>query len=257
MDDQAQEPIQTNDEVADEVTDAPEQTNETTDLVEETNEPTQVEQTTVEAEQTVESPEYEDEEEDSYTPFSLNQNPANPAPQLDLSQIPLDADGNYDANALAQAINNQLAAANQVAQQATNMVVELEEKRREEQLWQKAMDKYPELKSDKQLAQEVDALRYGLLAKDVMSGNSDARLITPAKAAERVLSRFQAAKTEGMKTATESVKVQESAYIEPTSSGQTVDAGGEEALFQKMRSPDRFSAEQAQAELLKKRLFGN
>lgn len=240
----------TQDAPVDEVINEPTQTEEVTETQEVTEAPEQIE--TVTQEEQVTEP--EDEEDDGYVPYVPPQDVQ--VPQLDLNAIPLDADGNYDASALAQAINNQLAAANQEARKAQNLVLEMEEKRKEEQLWQKAQEKFPELK-DKQLAQEVNALRFGILFNEVNEGKADAKLMTPAKTFERLRTRFQTERAEGTKTALESVRVQESAYVEPTQNAQSASTSTEDALFEKMRYADRATAEQAQRDLLKQRLFGN
>jgi hypothetical protein len=51
--------------------------------------------------------------------------------------------------------------------------------------------------------------------------------------------------------------VQESAYVEPTSNATASETSSEDKLFHTMRHADRVTAEAAQRELLKKRLFGN
>lgn len=196
----------------------------------------------------------EEEEDDSYQPFTgYEQNVQ--TPQIDLSQVPANEDGTLNAEALAQQINSQLAAANQRAQEARNLVLEMEEKRREEQLWHKAQDKFPELKSDKQLAQEVQALRMGMLMSEVNSGNANAKLLSPAQAYDRLQKRFASAKAEGVKQGTENVKVQESAYIEPANAG-TRESADKDDLFRRMRSGNRSESEKATNDYLDSILFG-
>lgn len=198
-----------------------------------------------------------EEEDESYNPFEFQAPQPVQQPQIDLSQIPTNEDGTLDANALAKTINDQLAAANQAAQQAQNFVLELEEKRREEQLWHKAQDKYPELKSDKQLAQEVQALRYGLLTSEVMTGKEDARLLSPAQAYERLNKRFSQERARGVQQATQSVQVQESVYVEPSNASSRSEQADKDTLFSKMRSPNRGEAESAVNDYLDRVLFGD
>lgn len=197
------------------------------------------------------SPVEETDDEDDYQPFQV-QAPETPLQGIDFSSLPTDEYGNVDANALASAIQNQ---SQSVLQQAAQMVQQVEERRTEEKLWQKAQDKYPELKTDRQLAEEVNALRFGLFAKDINDGK-ESRMLTPAQAFERINKRFASQRAAGIKQATESVKVQESAYVEPTNNAAK-NAGSDDArLFQQMRSYDKAERETAADTLLKRRLFG-
>lgn len=208
---------------------------------------------TVEAEQPAEpldSPEVEDDEED-FEPYQV-QVPDAPIPKIDFSNLPTDENGNVDANALAEVIQNQTQAA---VKQAAQMVQQAEERRVEERLWQKAWDKHPELKTDRQLAEEVNALRFGLFAKDINEGKTS-RMLTPAQAFERLNKRFVAQKAEGVRQATESVRVQESAYVEPTQNAKKDPNADDARLFQQMRSYDRGEREAAADAFLKRRLFG-
>lgn len=205
-------------------------------------------------EATVEDTSIEEEDDDSYQPYSDYQAQSQ-TPQIDLSQIPANEDGTLNAEALAQQINAQLAAANQEARNARNLVLEMEEKRREEQLWHKAQDKYPELKSDKQLASEVQALRMGMLMNEVNNGNEKAKILSPSQAYDRLQKRFATAKAEGVKQGTENIKVQESAYVETVNPG-TGQGKDKDSLFRQMRSSNRAESEQATNSYLEKLLFG-
>lgn len=197
----------------------------------------------------------QEEDDESYEPFSGYNDYQSQTPQIDLSQIPQNEDGTLNADALAQQINDQLAAANQEARNARNLVLELEEKRREESLWHKAQDKYPELKSDKQLASEVQALRMGMLMNEVNSGNANAKILSPSQAYDRLQKRFATAKAEGVKQGTENVKVQESAYVETVNPG-TAQGTDKDQLFRQMRSGNRAESAKATDAYLEKILFG-
>lgn len=234
--------------------DVQEQTQETTEQV---TESTETESTPAQVVEEVEEPEA-DEDEGAYNPLTdVYQAPQLQVPQIDLSQIPVDEEGNADVNELAKVIQSQVAAATQAAvQQSTALVNELEEKRREELLWQKATDKYPELK-DKQYAKEVQAYRFGMFANEVSSGNENVRMMSPAQAAAAFNKRFSAAKADGVKQVTENVRVQESAYIEPTSGASSNAKSSNDQLISAMRSPDRSQAEAASNAYLKKLLFGD
>lgn len=172
-------------------------------------------------------------------------------PALDLSRLPQDEDGNVDANALAQAIAQRDQA---LLSQAANMVQQAEERREEEKLWNKAFEAHPELRSDKALAEEVNALRFGLFAKDINSGKQS-RMLSPTQAYQRLNKRFAQAEAKGVQQATESVKVQESVYTQPTANAGSASADDSD-LFRKMRSPNRAEADAAADAILSRRLFG-
>lgn len=233
---QEQEPVeQTPEAPAQEIKEEPSEVEETPS----TPEPPQTQ------EQLEEAPEAEEEEVQQFQP-TYGQ-----VPPLDLSQLPQDEDGNVDANALAQAIAQRDQA---LLQQAANMVSQAEERREEEKLWIKAQEAHPELRSDKALAEEVNALRFGLFAKDINEGKQ-ARMLTPTQAYTRLQKRFAQAEAKGVAQATESVKVQESVYTQPTANAGS--AKSDEAdLFRKMRSGNKAEAEAAQDEILSRRLFG-
>lgn len=194
-----------------------------------------------------ETPTEEPSEEEDFDLFEGIEAPQYQTPQLDWSQLPTDEAGNVDPNVLAQAINNQVAAATEAA--SAKARAEYLEMRKEEQLWNKATAKYPELKTDKELRDMVKNARYGA----IIEGKNP----TPAQIADQIFKRFGTAKTEGMKQATENVKIQQSAYIE--TSGAAPDTQGQRTnnLMTKIRSTDPLEAENAQRELLKDIVFGN
>lgn len=195
--------------------------------------------------------ESEEDEDDSYSPYQVDVPSVNNP--IDFNSLPTTEDGTIDADALARAMQQRDQA---ILSQAANMVQQVEEKRQEERLWQKAFEKNPELKKDKELAQEVQAVRFGLFAQQVESGRSDAKLMTPSQALDRLSKRFSAAKEAGVKQATESVRVQESAYVEPTQNAGKSESSDKQALFSQMRSHNRAEAEGAANKLLKNMLFG-
>lgn len=209
-------------------------------------------------EEVVTQDEVQEDEEEEYIPYEPTVPTGMPTPQFDMSQVPVDEDGNIDPNALAQAFTQHTQQAVQAAtQSAAGMVRELEERRVEEAQWNKAREKFPELKSDKTLAQEVQALRYGMFMQDLNTGKENARLLSPAQAMERLNKRLGSYKTAGVKQATENVRVQESVYVEPTSNSKSTASSDEETHFRQMRSPNRAEAEAAQAAILRNRLFGD
>lgn len=208
-----------------------------------------------ETEEVSEEPVEVTEEDEDEQPIRVNA-PDVQAPPFDFSKIPANENGELDAQALAQAFQEYgQEIAKTSTQNAANMLQEMEERRQEERQWNKAFEKYPDLKNDKSLAEEVQALRFGLFANEINSGKQG-NLITPTKAFERLNSRFAAKKVEGIKQATENTRVEESVYVEPTSNAGSVKESDEDALFKQMRSPDRTEADQAGFDFLKKRLFG-
>lgn len=251
---------QINDESQNEVHDEQIQTDEQ-NLTTESSEPIEAEATPAQVVAEAEEEPIEDDDDGAYNPFDIGyQPPSIEMPTFDLSQLPVDADGNADVNALAQLINqnnSQVAAATQAALQQSNAyAVELEEKRREEHLWQKATEKYPELK-DKEYAKEVQAYRFGMFANDITSGAADARIMTPAQAAKALSKRVSVAKAEGVKQGTENVRVQESAYIESSNGAASNAKSSSDQLINQMRSPNRADADAASQTYLKKLLFGD
>lgn len=172
-------------------------------------------------------------------------------PPLDLTQLPQDEEGNIDPQALAQAMQRRDQA---ILQQSASMVQQYAEQMEEKELWNKAFEAKPELRSDKALAEEVNALRFGLFASEINAGKQG-RMLTPIQAYERLNKRFAQAEAKGAQQATESVKVQESVYTQPTANaGSAKDDTAD--LFNKMRSSDRTEAEAAADAILRSRLFG-
>jgi hypothetical protein len=231
----------------DEVTNDETQTDQTL-----TTEEPQTGETNEVSTQPVSEPTEEDseDEDESFTGYGVA--PQYELPPLDFSAIPQNEDGTLDADSLAQALQQR---DNNILQQAAQMVQQQEENRQEERLWQKAREAKPELKN-KDLAREVNAMRFGLFAEAINNGEENARLLTPMQTYSRLEKRFSQAKADGVRQATESVRVQESAYVEPTQSAGKSDKADEQKLFGQMRSPNRAEADAAADAILRKRLFG-
>lgn len=216
--------------------------------VEETVQETPVEETEVqEVDETVEGPVEEvqevEEEADEY------QAPQYPTftPNIDFSQLPTTEDGLLDPNALASTITEQIAQAQAAAVQEAQ--ARFQEERQEERLWNKAIEKYPELKTDKELRELVQNTRLGSLAQTN-------KFPTPAQVAETLFKRMGSAEAKGAKQATESVKIQKSAYVETSQVKSDDGATKRQQLEQQIVSPDPTVRTKATNELLKSMLFG-
>jgi len=193
----------------------------------------------------------EDDEDEDGTLMPVSA-PELQSPLLDFSQLPADENGNIDPNALAEALQQRDQA---ILKQAASMVQEQEDRRQEERQWQKAIEKFPELKKDKSLAEEVQALRFGLFASDIQAGKQS-KLVSPAQAYQRLQKRFSDAQNAGFRQATANTRIEESVYVEPTSNASSASAEDSGEVFKRMRSPDRVEAERAGFEFLKNQLFG-
>lgn len=175
---------------------------------------------------------------------------------IDFSQLQADENGLIDPNALAGTINQSIAAAEQRAvAQATQA---FQEQRVEEKQWEKAYDKYPELKTNKELRDLVHNSRLGevtnLLSKT--QDTSSVKLPTPAQIADKLFKHMGTAKTEGMKQATENVVVQNSAHVETAGRRTDDTADNRSKLFQNINNPNKEVARKSRQELLKGMLFG-
>lgn len=221
--------------------DAPAETNE------EVTTPAQAEVTGSELSETVETLQNEEEEEDPYDVMSQDV-PQVDFPTLDLSQLPQDENGGIDANALVDNINKSLQAAVQAAEARAE--AKFNEQRTEQKLWDKAFDKYPELKKDKSLRDTVQALRFG---QALQTG----KILSPAQAAEKLVRREINAKVEGIKAATETVKVQASAHVETSNIPTDQKATKTQELFGKIGSRNPHEADAAQRELIKSLFFAD
>lgn len=181
--------------------------------------------------------------EEEYEPSSFSPSYGE-VPPLDFSSIPQNEDGTLDAEALADAMQKR---DNAILRQSASMVQQAEERREEEKLWNKAFEAHPELRSDKSLAEDVNAIRFGKFAKDVNDGKV-ARMMTPAQAYKHLQKRFSEAKAEGQRQATASITVQESAYVEPSSNASSANSKADN--YRKIRSSNRAEAEAAQDAIL-------
>lgn len=208
-------------------------------------------------EQPAATPEAVDTLEDDieYPDFSIPD-----AQPIDFSKIPVGEDNLIDPNALAQTINQSIAAAEERATQRAQRA--FAEQRSEERAWEKAYEKYPELKGNREFKDMVQSMRIGeatnLLSRArTQEEVQNAKLPTPAQMAERLFKYMGNAKQEGMKQATQNTVIQQSAHIE-TAGRRTDDAAeAKTRAFQNINNPNKDVARQARADYLKRMVFGD
>lgn len=154
---------------------------------------------------------------------------------IDLSTLPVDAQGNVDPNDFATAIyQNAVQQANAQAQRT------VQEQLREQKLWQQAEKAYPEIATDKELRGMVNNARLGEMAASLGEKNP-----TPKQVADRIFKKINTAKASGVEQATNNVRVQSSATLESSSTvskndthdlQQAAMSGDENARRQYLRS---------------------
>lgn len=194
-----QEPAQEA-ELQEQPTEAPQETTEAPEAPQDAQE-APVEQAPEQTNQEV-----EEEEEDLELP-TLNQFQNSQQPPVDINQLPVDAEGNVDPNAFANAIYQQaVTAANAQAQQT------VAEQLREQKLWQQAEKSYPQLAENKDLKAMVHNARLGEMAASLGEKNP-----TPKQIADRLFKQINTAKASGVEQATNNVRVQQSATLESAS----------------------------------------
>lgn len=224
--------------------------------------PTDV-QTTVEAEPTdatVATPTVETTEtveDDDYADFNVNLPQVQP---LDFSQLPVGDDNLIDPNALAGAINQQIAAAENRAfarSQQAQQEAQIEAKG-----WEKAYEKFPELKSNKELRDLVQNSRIGQISNEINRAKTPEeaqkiRLTSPSQAAEKFFKYMGNAKAEGMKQATENTVIQASAHVETAGTRTDDSSDAKSKAYQNINNPNKEVAKKARNDLLKSMLFGD
>jgi len=196
----------------------------------------------------------EEEEPQEYIP------PAQTAPIIDPKAF-ADEQGYVDVNKLTNAINTAIQGVQQTASVTAQR--ELAAQKSEERLWNSAIDKYPELKTDRTLRDFVQQARIGKTTEAYRTAGNDpqrlqaVRIPTPTQIASELFKRIGQAKSEGVKAATETTEIAQTNVL-PTSGTAAPTTTKREELFQKIRDPrDRLGAEKAQTELLKDLLFNS
>lgn len=218
------------------ITDAPDVPNEAVETPQETTEP----QETVE---TTEVQEEVQEDDDDYLPHYTE---TQELPDFDLTNLPADENGLVDLNAYAEAMKQRDVTLMEQARAAARQ--EFLEQRQEERAWSKAVEKYPQLKGNRELRDLIHQTRMG----SIVEGKNP----TPLQIADQLFKHLGTAKTEGYQQAKTTETIQKSASLE-TASQPASNETRKEQLFKKISdSHDRTGAEAAQRELLKMMVFG-
>jgi len=192
------------------------------------------------------------EEEEAYSPPP----PIPAVAPIDFSQLPVDENNLIDPNALASQINQRIAQAEQnAAARAQQLYAEQESEKRQ---WDKAYEKYPDLKNNKEMRDLVHNARLGKVT-ELLSSNSDPssiKLPTPAQVADNLFKYVGQAKTEGMQQANQNTQVQKSGVLETASrrSNDAVDAVTEARA--NINNPNKQLANKARSMLLHRYLTG-
>ena len=250
-------------------------------------EPEPATQTVEEVVQTTETIEVEEDDEESiptfYNPYQTQdaqspqvqeyqqtqqqqpqtQQQAPQLPSLDPTQF-TDEYGNVDmakfSQAMAQrdqALVAQVASTLQAdSQQTTRQVLEqaaqistqkVMEARAEERAWERTFEKYPQVKANKDLRDQVHKMRLGEVA-------STGKNVSPVKVADRLFKVIASAREEGVKQATQTVTIQSSAHLE--TSNNTASEKGLKAQkdWTNIGSRDRRESDSARTSLLKQML---
>lgn len=171
------------------------------------------------------APEPQVEEVEDYD-YTAPQIPQYQQPPVDINQLPMDAEGNIDPNAFAQAIYMQ-------AQQAAVAQArqEVAEQLKEQKLWEQAEKAYPELREDRSTREMVKNARLGEMASSLGAKNP-----TPKQIADKLFARVNSAKQQGVTQAQQNVRIQESATLETASNVAKSD--GVESIRSAMQSGD-------------------
>lgn len=184
------------------------------------------------------------EEEDDFLP---QYNETQEFPDFDFSNLPTDENGLVDLNAYAEAMKQRDMGLIEQARAAARQ--EFNEQRQEERAWSKAVNKYPQLKENRELRDLIHMTRMGHIV--------DGKNPTPLQIADQLFKHLGTAKTEGYQQAKTTETIQKSASLE-TASQPANNETKKEQLFKKISDPhDRTGAEAAQRDLLKLMLFGN
>lgn len=177
-------------------------------------------------------------EEEEYIPTEV--------PELqpfDISQYAQE-DGTLDVNAVNQGIGQAVQQAIQIS--TSQMRLEMEEKNE----WDKAINAYPELKSDTNLRNMVHQLRAGSVLE-----NNGKGYLSPKQAADRLMKIRGAAVQEGVKQAQTHTRVQESAVLE--TSDTTADPGATRRMQAKQQlNSNNYKERQAAKDMLLKDVAG-
>lgn len=190
------------------------------------------------------------EEEEEYPTYQ--QIPG--VPPIDFSQLPVDENNLIDPNALASQINQRIAMAEQNAQARAQQIYN--ENDAEKRSWDKAYEKYPELKENKELRDMVHNARLGRVTELLSQTNdpTQIKLPTPSQMADTLFKYTSAKKEEGFNQAQQNTVVQKSGVLETASRTGNPEAEGLDSAMKNINNPNKEVATQARNALLRKKL---
>ena len=131
------------------------------------------------------------EEDYGYPDYQLPQNPG-----LDFSKLPVGEDNLINPEALASAITQQIATAEERATLRAQQ--SFQEQQAETRAWEKAYEKYPDLKTNKELRDMVQQTRIGQFtdAMNRTKNPAEVKFSTPMQVAEKFFKHIGTAKQE-------------------------------------------------------------
>lgn len=176
---------------------------------------------------------------------------------IDFNNLPVNEDNQVDPNMLAGSINQSISAAEERAFARAQQA--MQEQRVEEKSWDRAYDKHPELKENKELRDLVHRARLGEVT-DLLSRTQDpssVKLPTPSQVADKFFKNLATAKAAGMKQANENTVVQASAHVETAGRRTNDGSDSRSKLFQQLKNPNKEVSKKAGQELLKDMLFSD
>lgn len=145
------------------------------------------------------APAFPEEEEDE-TPFTQAQLPE--VPNLSVDNY-YDSEGNFR---LDEYQRDQLALQQQVIQRSVaEATAQIRMEREYEKQWQKAEEKYPELKANKQLRSMVKAIH--------VDSPNNGKYLSPLKSADQIMGMLGKTKSQGMQQAQETRRTQAAAQL--------------------------------------------
>jgi len=157
-----------------------------------------------------------------------------------VAQVQQSVTANYQTD--YQAVLKQ--AVEQASQTATQQVMAA---KTEERAWERTFDKYPQVKQNKDLRDQIHKMRMGEVA---ITGKN----VSPVKIAERYFAQMALARNEGVRQATTQTEVQAVAHLE-TASNTASDKGLKaQTDWGKIDSRDRRESTAARESLLKQML---
>lgn len=194
------------------------------------------------------------DDDDEFDPSQYNLAPVAP---IDFNNLTAGENGEIDANALIGQINASVQQAENRATQRAQLM--FEQQRFEEKLWDKAYEKYPDLKTDKELKGLVHQARIGEATEQLSRIQQDPgykmKVPTPSQIADKLFKHISTAKTAGMKQATENTVIQQSARLESGSNRGTENVEQTAAQYKNINNPNKEIAVKARSAILADLVF--